>query len=342
MLSPDPKKILIIHGGALGDTVLFVPTLKWLRERFPNSEIVFLGSPYNGSAVAGLKYLDRTVLAYRKTDSLASYYKKLLELRRMHFDLLIDVHSTGRSRQQKLIIGARRSIGMRRGDLFDRFYSETAPRRIDRHMVAEYIDLLERLGISVHERDLHLELPVGEEHRATAKRVLQEHGIQGRFAVIHPTTRGRPPYEVWPTENFAKVADALSQSGRQVVASSDGRGIQMIEQIQLLASTPIANLAGRLNPLELAAILERADMYFGYNTGPMHIAAAVRTPIVAIFDRPGKVRPWHPRTTSRWRILMPSERQLGEKIVFAADTISAEEAIEAVRSLLPAEAADHS
>ena len=328
--SQDPQKILVIHGGALGDLVLFIPTLRLLKRRFPKSQIVLLGSPYSGQALIGLDCLDEVVLTKPKSDPLLTYLRKINRLRNRKFDLIIDFHGTSRSRRQTLLIRPKRSIAMRRGDVFDRLYDQTIAKCKGVHMVGEYVGLIEHLGLQVSEADLRLELPITDQHRKKARELLGESGVTGPFAVIQPTTSGRPAHEVWPAEDFAQVAEALSRLGRHVVASSDAKGVDIIQEIQSVASCPIINLAGKTDALVLGAILESADLFFGYNTGPMHLASAVHIPVVAIFERPGKLQPWHPKTSAPWHVLMPKEEKVGDKVVYSAKSISADEAISAI------------
>ena len=332
--TPEPQKILVIHGGALGDLVLFIPTLRLLRRRFPKAKIVLLGAPYSGQALQGLTYLDELVLTNPKSDSLANYLKKLVALRKVEFDLLIDFHGTSRSRFQKKVINPQRAIAMARGDSRDRAYSTTIEKRQGVHMVGEYVGLLEHFGMEVDERDLRLELPVSPVHRDSATRLLAEKGVTGPYAVIQATTSGRPEHEVWAPENFARVAEGLVRSGRQVLASSDAKGAPIIERIQQLAECEIVNLAGKTDALTLGAILEKADVFFGYNTGPMHLAASVHIPVVAIFERPGKVVPWRPMTDAPSYVLMPIEEQDGAQSIYRAQSISVEQASEAIHRVL--------
>lgn len=330
----DPQKILVIHGGALGDLVLFIPTLKLIKKRFPRAKIFLLGSPYSGQALIGLECLDEVVLTKPKSDPIALYIEKIFRLRRQKFDLLIDFHGTSRSRRQTLLIRPKVSMAMRRGDFFDRLYNQTVEKCVGVHMVGEYVGLIEHLGLSVSDLDLRLELPITDEHRDKAKQLLSENGVTGPFAVIQPTTSGRPAHEVWPAEDFAHVAEALARMGRHVIASSDVKGAGIINEIQAATSCPIVNLAGKTDALVLAAILESADLFFGYNTGPMHVASAVHIPVVAIFERPSKLQPWHPKTSAPWHVLMPKETKVGDKTIYPAKTISADEAIAAVVRIL--------
>jgi ADP-heptose:LPS heptosyltransferase len=330
----DPQKILVIHGGALGDLVLFIPTLKLLKKRFPNAKIVLLGSPYSGQALVGLDCLDEIVLTKPKSDPITTYLKKILRLRSQKFDLLIDFHGTSRSRKQTFFIRAKYSMALRRGDIFDRLYDQTVPKCEGVHMVGEYVGLLEHFGLVVEDTDLRLELPITNEHREVARGLLADNGVTGPFVVIQPTTSGRPTHEVWPTKDFAHVAEALTRMGRQIVASSDAKGVEIISEIQAAASCSIINLAGKTDALVLGAVLEMADLFFGYNTGPMHVASAVHIPVVAIFERPGKYRPWHPKSEAPWHVLMPKEELVGEKSVFSASSITADEAISAIVRIL--------
>jgi len=112
---------------------------------------------------------------------------------------------------------------------------------------------------------------------------------------LHPTSRWL--FKCWRDEGFAAVIDRLEGSGRAravLTAGTDGRELQKIESILRLCRTRPASLAGKISLKELAALSARSLFFIGVDTAPMHIAAAVGTPVIALFGPSGEFNwgPW--------------------------------------------------
>jgi heptosyltransferase-3 len=112
---------------------------------------------------------------------------------------------------------------------------------------------------------------------------------------IHPTSRWL--FKCWRDEAMAKVIDALEESGQARAVLTSGRGekeLEKIESILKACRTRPVNLAGRVTLKQLAALSRRSRLFLGVDTAPMHIAAAVGTPVIALFGPSGEFNwgPW--------------------------------------------------
>ena len=227
-------------------------------------------------------------------------------------------------------------MGYQRSGLRNWFYTMLGPLNREEHRVRSFMTFLTALGIQVSDDEIHLELPVTSEHRAEADEILKRNGVTKRFVVIHPTFSKRPPNEVWPDGHFAELVKEFTARGFQVVMTSGADGQAVINRIQSEAGLPVINLAGQTKPLVLAAVLEKAELYFGYNTGPMHVAAAMDTAIVTIFEEPSKYLEWHPWTRAPFKVLLPTKVSSGEgqPSLWQAATIMPAEVMKAVDEVL--------
>jgi len=156
-----------------------------------------------------------------------------------------------------------------------------------------------------HERALVLE--PGADAKQKAGELLSAHGLQDfAFVQIHPSSRWR--FKCWPSESMAALIDRLHAGGWPVVltAAPDAAETSMIEEIVKRIQRPVAaNLSGQLSLKELAAVTARARLFVGMDSAPMHIAAAVGTPALALFGPSGADLwgPWGAPRQGRHRVV---------------------------------------
>lgn len=167
-----------------------------------------------------------------------------------------------------------------------------------RHTVEMHLDALRRLGIQPAETARRLVLVAGAEAEASLQAKLRTAGLDERpFIHFHPASRWF--FKCWPVARNAALLAALVARGETVVLSAapDEREHNMISAILrrsgVAGSPQLIDLAGQLSLKEMAALSARAQLFVGVDSAPMHIAAAVGTPCVALFGPSGD-REWHP------------------------------------------------
>ena len=166
-----------------------------------------------------------------------------------------------------------------------------------RHAVETHLDALRRTGVQIKSADRRLVLVPGVEAESRVDLLMNTHGLATRqFILFHPTSRRS--YKSWTIEQSAELIDALRGRGHRVVVTGDADQFEEAFITSTLAKvqTPVVNLAGRLTLKQLAALTARARLFIGVDSAPMHIAAAMQTPIVALFG-PSSEREWGP-----WRV----------------------------------------
>jgi heptosyltransferase III len=226
--------------------------------------------------------------------------KFIRELRKRGFDLAVNTTEGDRGAFLCLASGARYKVGMFRADaslwwkkrIFDHLVHIPDWKA---HMVEQMLEIPRSLGLNP--QDKRVEIFHSPEDRETIERLLEREGVgDGKDVVhIHPTSRWL--FKCWRDEAMAAIIDALQETGKARAVLTSGREekeLQKIGSILQSCRTKPVNLAGKVTLKQLAALSERSRLFFGVDTAPMHIAAAVGTPVIALFGPSGEFNwgPW--------------------------------------------------
>jgi heptosyltransferase-1 len=294
LLPAPPRRILLIKPSALGDIVHALPVLNLLKRRWPEAHISWLV----GSAFAGLleghPQLDEVIRFDRHRFASAWWNPRALgelihfgrDLRRRHFDLVIDLQGLFRSGFTTGIARSPVRVGFANArEMAWMFYTHRVPvDSPDVHALDRYLRVAELLGCG--RGPVEFVFSLSEEDRAAARRLTQD---RGRYAVLIPGTNW--PTKRWPVEYFASLVEPLkARFGLEsVVAGSRAES-------DLAAQIPGAlNVAGKTNLRELVALLDGADLVIANDSGPMHIAAALGRPLATMYGptNPARTGPWN-------------------------------------------------
>ena len=291
----------------IGDVVFTTPAVAALRRQFPDAHLTYLVEPAAAPIVAGNPHLDEVIVTPRRGGMAGVLADVSLgwRLRRAHYDLAIDFHGGPRASLLTLMSGATRRIGY---DVVARRWMYTdvveRPRELrHRHSVENQWDLLAALDMPAPTPAGNpLEMPVDTAAKISVDARLAAAGVTGDddLAVIHFSASS--PFRRWPRPSFVETVAALaSQAGRRVIVTSGpsereaANGIIDDARAKLPASDRHRVLGcGDFSLAELRALLERSALYIGGDSGPLHLAATTRVPIVAIFGpTPSeRSRPW--------------------------------------------------
>jgi ADP-heptose:LPS heptosyltransferase len=288
--------------------VFTTPAIAALRRHYPNATIWYVVERAAAPVVQHNPHLDQVIVLERPRGLRRVLYDAALarRLRRERFDVVIDFHGGPRSAWLTRATGAPRRIGY---GLPGRFwaYTDRVPwtRALTppRHSVENQSDLLKPLGIAApYSGTPAVEMPLDAE---AAKRVatrLQQAGLpeNAPIAVIHASASS--PYRRWPAERFAQLAATLLHERPELYVVFTTGPSERDLQDRLIAMTQAvpgvdAHRVVRCDDFDLAelrAVIERAALYIGGDSGPLHVAATTRTPIVAIFGPTLRERsmPW--------------------------------------------------
>lgn len=287
MVDTAAPRILVIRRHYVGDLVLLGSFLASLRAHWPGASITVLAD--EGYADILALSPDRPLVwqVPRRPPRLGRTMDLLVRLRRAGFTHVFDLDNNDRTALCTRITGApfRAGFDWSRGRLRQRLaYSHTV--RVDpavyrsRHITEHYLSLLAPAGVPVATREVALAVPGTEIDAASA--MLASRNPEGRPVVLlHPGSSSA--FRLWPAERFARTADrAQLELGAAVVVVGGPAEASLVRDIVRTAATPLASIEPPVPIVRLAALLARARAVLCHDSGPMHMAAAVGTPVVAL------------------------------------------------------------
>ena len=294
------RRVLVVKLRHHGDVLLASPVLSALKSRAPRAEIdalVYADTEPMLSAhpsVSRVYGIDRGWKALGPLARGRREWGLFRELRDRRYDLIVHLTENWRGAWLARSLGVRWAVAPRvsgRGRFWKNSFTHlvSAPLAGGRHVVESNLDALRRIGIHPAPNERALTLVAGPAAEERVMRLLAERGLSSQsFVQVHPSSRWR--FKCWPAEKMAALIDRLHAQGARVVltAAPDPAEVRMIEDIQERLAQPVAaNLAGALSLKELAALTAQARLFIGVDSAPMHIAAAVGTPAIAIFGPSG-------------------------------------------------------
>jgi ADP-heptose:LPS heptosyltransferase len=291
----DPRNILVIDFGQLGDVVMSLPALRAIRARFPYAGItVAVGKPgkellsLSGYANEILE-VDRVALRDGPTlISIGRIAKFVSQVRKAKYDFVIDLHSYYETNILGFLSGAPRRLYSRRPnrslDFLGNFNPRPGKESAKAHLVDRYLDVLKPLGIENPPRVPVLQTSAADDVAVEAM-LKKEKAHSGELLVgIFPGAGNVT--RVWPLDRFAEVADHLIRNEEvRVIVFAGPEERAMVPQMRTVFPSGTI-FFDRLTIPQLVSAQARLTLFISNDTGPAHIAAAVGTPVVVILDRP--------------------------------------------------------
>jgi predicted lipopolysaccharide heptosyltransferase III len=301
-------KILLVRLRQIGDVVFTTPAIRAIREHLPGAHLTYLVEPAAAPIVANNPHLDQVIVAPRKhgLGGLRAELGLARRLRAFRYDVAIDFHGGPRASLLTRLSGAPMRIGY---EVAGRSWMYTRrihrPRELRaRHSVENQWDLLAPLGIAP---PTPAQFPVEMAADPAASRVVAERlaqsgvALNDRVVVIHVSAGN--PFRRWPMTSFGEVAAALAARDRRtrVVITSGPSEAEAASCViadareRLPAAERDRVLAcGEFSLSELRALVDRATLYIGGDSGPMHVAATSRVPMVSLYGPtlPARSAPW--------------------------------------------------
>lgn len=288
------KNILVIKLRYIGDVLLATPVLRVLRGQFPDARLTMAVNEGTEDILKWNPDLDEVLIVDR--GGLSQQIRFLREVRRRRFDCVIDLTDGDRSAMLSRLSGAPVRIGFNeehrwRGLLYTSI-AQTGSDVI--HRMERDLEALRALGIEPKASQLVLRTSHQDEEDAT--RLLEQAGVEADsprpLVMLHPGARYW--FKAWPAERFAILADRLTDEyGCQVLVGGDAGDHDVADAIRAQARSAPTTLAGRTTLLQFASVLKRCVLFVGNDNGPMHMAAALGIPVVALFG-PSDPSVWGP------------------------------------------------
>ena len=276
------EKILIRGPNWVGDAVLAIPALKAVRERFPRAEITLLVRPWVAGLFSSAPYVDR-VWSVKRPTTLKNWVRITRDIRGRRFDLALLLPNSFESALMMFMGRVRQRIGYatdgRRWMLTDAVTKASEPR----HQIHYYLELAKALSAATDRPSIAIEATPLE--RDSARRLLAAEGIpvSAPFLVLNPGA-AYGSAKRWHQERFAKVADNLAaEMGLHVALIGSEVEGAVANRICESMTRRTAVLNGKTSLETLIGVLAESTLMITNDSGPMHMAAALGIPTVAIF-----------------------------------------------------------
>ncbi len=307
MLREPPRKIAIFRALQLGDLMQAVPAFRAIRRQFPGAEITLIGLPWARSFVQRFhRYLDRFVEFKGYPGLIEVEHEPLRTLRFIDeqreegYDLVIQMHGSGGSSNPfVLTLGGKITVGYYEGERPDGLtlalpYPQGEPER------------LRNLGLSqvLDRQDLKtdLEFPLEDQDHQEADQHLQTFASQaGPLIGLHPGSRS--PARRWPLSYFATLADLLiARLGAKIFVTGGPGEEESARMVCQQMREPSLCLGGKTSLGGLGALIKRSDLFISNDTGPAHLADALRAPSIVLFG-PADLARWAPLDRELHRVM---------------------------------------
>lgn len=280
------QEILLIRTAYIGDVVMALPLLAPLRRHFPNARITFLTSSCSLPLLENNPFVDEILTVdpfwfYPTTRD--NWFDFIKAIRKKSFDLVIETRGDIREILGLVLpIHARHKIGYACGG-GGYLLTDIVPYTQIRHRIDFHLDIARHLGCPIPAAtDWNIYLHDTEEQEIEELLHKEVGPRWQKILAIHPGSR--KPLKCWPAERYAALADRLADKYDitiLLVGAPDER--PLVECVANLMHTPAINLAAKTSLRQLAGVLRRCTLFVCNDSSPMHIAAAVKTPVVAIF-----------------------------------------------------------
>ena len=309
MFRDRAMNILIVKLSAIGDVVHTLPSLTALRRLYPRAHITWVIEAASADLITGHPCLDLVIISHRKRwqrEAKSGRVRKIMgeiasfinELRSRPYDLVIDFHGLFKSAVLVGLSGGVRKLGydsMQEGSGL--FYNEKIPEDMAKHAVDRYLDFpyyLESLsGKAQIAGPPEFIIPWDDHNEQNVISLLTKNNLdeEAPFVAINPVALW--PTKLWRDDLFASLAERIAREMGMPVVFTGSRDEQFYINavMQRVPTERIVNLAGLTTLKDLACLYRRAALVVTTDSGPMHIAAAVGTTVVALFG------PTDPRRT---------------------------------------------
>lgn len=289
--------ILIVKLSAIGDVVLTLPFLSVLRRAHPEAHITWVVEEAAADILAGHPHLDKVLVSKRRTwlaqmkkgrlrTFMVEFKSFLKELRSRQYDMVIDFQGLLKSSIMTFLSGGKRRIGFdRTRELSYLVYNEKIPRYDpDQHALLRNLGVAKWLGISFEQNQNHA-LPENLKAAAEAEKLLG--GFDQQFIAINPAARWLT--KLWPRQSWAGLIDRLiKELNIRIVLTGGSDDVALNREIGQ-GRDNVLDITGRCGLRILSEIFRHASVVICPDTGPMHLAACVEAPVVALF---GPTAPW--------------------------------------------------
>ena len=335
------RRILVVRTDRIGDVILTLPMLELLRRKFPSAHIAMLVRYYTKDLVDDNKNLDEIIL-YDDGETLVPFFTLTSILRRKKFDVAFVTYP--RFRLASLMWWAR--IPLRVGTGY-RWYSFLFNKRVyvhrsvaEKHEAEYNVDLIKAVGCEVKAIPYpHLEVPQGVTDNVKARLPEFRISTDKSLIILHPGSGGSA--RDWSPKKFGQLGARLAKLPETQIAVTGGKGEEnLVRTVAQMVGVNTPVIVDQLSLLQYAALASFAELLVANSTGPLHIAAAVGTPVIGLYPQITAMseKRWGP-FTSKKAVFVPRNKPIhcndclrgAIKECECMNTISVDEVFEAAK-----------
>lgn len=277
------EKFLLIRTDRIGDLILSTPVAEAIKKVYPDSFVSFLVSPYTQDILKNNPFVDEVILDnYR---GIKRFFQLLKLIRSKKFDVTILLFPRWRLSFLVFLAGIKIRIGTayRAYSLFFNYKIRKHRKTIERHELEYNLDMLSILNIYSEKIAPKIFLSLKEEKSYQKFFWALNLNKNEKVVIVHPGSKNSALN--YPLEKLASVADKIIERTKAKVIITGGKDeIKLAQRMKDLMKNKPYDLSGETNLRQLAAIIKKGNLFISNSTGPMHIASALGTPIIAFFS----------------------------------------------------------
>ena len=278
---------MIVRLDKIGDVLLSTPVIKAVREACPDAYIAMMVKRQARQLLDGNPYLDETIV-YEKTGRERGLFRNISFirfLRRKRFDIALVLHPTVRSHLIVTFAGIPKRVGYNRKWGF--LLTTRVPHKKHyglKHEIEYALDILRYTGLEPKDKTLYMPVDSAAERRMEA--LFAAEGLTKKDLCIAINPGASCASKKWGPDKFAKAGQALVEKyGARIIIVTDNADKAIGNRIAFQMKKGCLDLSGKTSIAELASVLRRVKLFISNDSGPVHIACAVKTPVIAIFGR---------------------------------------------------------
>lgn len=281
------KNILIVKLSAIGDVIHALPVAHALKQTYPNARITWVVEKPAYDLLTNNPDIDEIIIfdkpKFKSLTGLLSNGYKLSKLLKSHnFDLAIDLQGLFKSAAISYLSGAsKRLVYCNARELSDKIGQRICGDHENGHIVDRYLDVAKHLGCNIDQVKFPMNITEIEAQKAEAIANHVGLRLENPYVVLAPGTNWSS--KCWPTSHFAELADKLYNNDIIPVIIGGPNDQRLAQEILSHTRIPPIDLTGKTSLKQLAYIIKKSQAFVGGDTGPMHLAVAVGTPVVTMF-----------------------------------------------------------
>lgn len=297
------KSILITKFKHIGDVLMLTPAVSVLKKQFPEAKITVVVHKGTESVITANPHIDKIIVFDRSLKkqglfkNISGQLKLVSDIRKTKPDLCIELTGGDRGAIISFVSGAKVRIGYgkrKKGMLFrDSLFTDVYEGDdVSEHAAQSNLNVLREIGIGADVKDYPLKLYVSDSARDEADSLFKKHSISSDdfIVFVHPVSRWF--FKCWDDEKVAKVCDYLKEKYNAVILFSGGPAEKEKNKINNIINLcknkdKVIDLSGQLSLETLSAVLQSSTVFFGVDTALMHMASALKKPLVVLFGPTG-------------------------------------------------------